>query len=360
MKIGINSRIYQQSSTGIPYYIKCLYNKLSENQDKFSFIFFQTSLNKKIGDTKIIKGPNTGLFGALFDLFFINCLIKKERVDIFHGPSNILPFFKIKGIKYIVTIHDLSFLVFPKNHSLFFNLYYKYGIKRSLKNADVVIAQSENTKKDILNFYKVSEEKIRVIYSGINKLFLEETKEERIIKEKYFFSLTTHPKRKNILSVLEVMSRDKELIKHKYLIAGLIGENQTAELKDAIKKLELTDNVILWGYASEDQLVNFYQNAVFFIYPSFYEGFGFPALEAMACKCPVITSKNSSLIEITPNKNWLINPYDLKDIYNKMVEISNLEEKEREKLINDNYNFSKQFSWDKAAKEYAKLFDCLK
>lgn len=156
------------------------------------------------------------------------------------------------------------------------------------------------------------------------------------------------------------MSKHNELKKYKYVIAGIIDENQLIELNDIIKKLGLINNVVIWGYASEDQLKNFYQNAEFFIFPSFYEGFGFPVLEAMACKCPVITSNNSSLIEIMPNKNWLVDPYNLEDIFDKMSKIIKLEKEERKELINANWEFSKKFSWRKTGEEYANLFKYLK
>jgi glycosyltransferase involved in cell wall biosynthesis len=360
IKVGINSRIYQQTGTGIPYFIKCLYEKLIEDKTYLSFIFFQTNLSKSIGVTKLFKSPNNGLFAALFDLFLVIFLIKKEKIDIFHGPSSILPFFRVKGVKYILTIHDLSFLIFPENHSVFFKIYYKYGIKRSLRNADCIVADSENTKEDIVRFYNVPEEKIRVVYLGVNELFLKEIKNERVIKEDYFFSLTTHPKRKNIISVLEVMSKNNEIKKYKYVIAGLIGANQLVELKDKILKLGLIDNVVVLGYVDEVQLVNLYKNAKFLIYPSFYEGFGFPVLEAMICKCPIITSNNSSLKEITPNSNWLVDPHSLDDISDKIMKMIKLGERERVELINNNYNFSRHFTWSKTVSEYHKLFEYLK
>jgi len=356
MKIGVNSRIYQQSNTGIPYYIRCLYDNLLGNAGNLSFVFFQTSFNKKIGNTKILKLKNIGFLSVLFDLFFVNFLIKREKINIFHGPANILPFFKVRGVKYILTVHDLSFLIFPNNHSFLFNIYYRYAVARSLKNADIVVAVSKSTKKDILKFYKVPEDKIKVIYSGINDLFLNSQIKEKIIGDKYFLSITTHPKRKNTIGVLKAMSKNEELKKYKYVIVGVIPEDQLAELKNMINELGLANNVMIFGYASEDQLIGLYQNAEFFIYPSFYEGFGFPVLEAMACRCPVITSNNSSLTEIVPDKIWLVDPNNIDDISQRMTKIIKLSREDRYKLVDYNYNFSNKFRWKKTASEYIKLF----
>ena len=306
--------------------------------------------------TKSLPVLNSMFGSFLFDCFFVNQLATQEKVNIFHGPSNILPLFKKAGIKNVVTIHDLSFLIFPEQYFWFFRLYYNFIIKRSLINADVVIADSYCTKKDIQRFYKISENKILVIYPGINSTYLNSNKHKHLIKVKYFFSISTHPKRKNINSVLYAINRESRLKEYKFVIAGLIPKSQLIELKKIISSLNLQKNVIILGYVSEDNLVSLYQNAEFFIYPSFYEGFGFPVLEAMVCGCPVITSDNSSLLEITPNKTWLINPYKPSEIANKMKKMLSLSKNERMDIIRKNYLFSQKFTWQKTAEKYKNVF----
>lgn len=359
MKIGVNSRIYQSENTGVPYYIECLYKKLLETDQSNDYVFFQTRRNKTIGRTKTINLPNNNLGTFLFDNFLINKLISKEKIDIFHGPAHILPFSKKEDVKYVLTIHDLSFLIFRENESPLFNMYYKYALPRSLKNADVIITDSQNTKEDIKRFYHVADSKIKVIYLGVNDIFFSAKKTKRIINEQYFFSLTTHPKRKNIYRVLEVFADNKNLSSYKYVIAGLINNEQLLSLKKKIKELELDNRIIIFGYATEERLKNLYQNAAFFIYPSLYEGFGLPVLEAMACNCPIISSNNSSLIEINPSKEWLVNPYSNHDISDKINKILSLSEKKRGLLLNKNYNFVKKFTWKKTAKEYLKVYNNL-
>lgn len=360
MKIGINSRLLQEGKGGIPLYIKNLYTELLRIDKKNNYNFFQTGENTKIGSTKILKTVRGTVGAFLFDNFLVNKLIEKEKVNIFHGPSCVLPILKAKDVKYIVTVHDLAFLKTPQIYGFLYRTYYKLALKISLKKSDVIIADSKSAKKDIIEFFKTESSKIEVIPLGVDNAFWYADHKERIIKDKYFFSLTTHPKRKNIVSVLEVMFKHEEFKKYKYVIAGLIGDDQLTELQGLIKNLGLIDNVVLWGYVSKEQLINFYQNAEFFIFPSFYEGFGFPVLEAMACKCPVITSNNSSLIEITPDKRWLVDPYNLNDICRKMDKMIKLKKKDRDELIEVNYNYSKQFSWSKTAKEHIKLFKYLK
>ena len=217
-----------------------------------------------------------------------------------------------------------------------------------------------NTKKDIERFYKIPPGKIKVVYLGVNDIYFHSKPREKIIKEKYYFSITTHQKRKNITGVLDAIALTPRLREYKYVIAGLIPENQLKELKQQIAKLKLQNCVILLGYVSEHQLVSLYQNAEFFIYPSLYEGFGFPVLEAMASGCPVITSNNSSLTEITPDKKWLINPLNVDDMAKKMKEIISLSEEGIKSLKERNRVFAQQFTWDKTAKEMLDVFNSLK
>jgi hypothetical protein len=350
--------MYQQAkSTGIPYFIKGLFEKLLIIDKNNAYIFFQTNGNKKIGKTMLINLKDKGIYNAIFDFFLTDYLIsRKIDISIFHGTSNMLPFFKRKNIKYIVTIHDLAFLKFKDNFRSSVNFYFKYAIGKSLKNADIIIADSKNTAKDIIDLYSIDINKIHVIYLGVNEIFLCANKKERLIKGSYFLSLTTHPKRKNILSVLEALSRDNDFQSLKYVIAGFINETQLLELKAKIQELNLSDKVILFGYATEMELLSLYQNAEFFIYPSFYEGFGLPVIEAMACKCPVIASNNSSLIEIVPNKEWLIDPYNIQEISDKMRKILDLSQRERDDLIESNYNFAKEVTWDKTARDYLHIY----
>lgn len=357
MKIGINSRIYQNDNTGIPYYIESLYKYCIKNDKKNNYIFFQTQKNKTIGNTVIRSLKNTVINAFLFDNFLVNSLIRKNMISVYHGPASILPFFKVKGVRYLVTIHDLSFLYFKNNQSLMFNYYYKFFIRRSIKNADVVIADSENTKKDILKYYKNSQGKIKVIYLGVNEVFLSSKKRKRIINDEYFFTLSTHPKRKNIYRILDILSENKKLQSYKFVIAGLIPDDQMILLKEKISQLDLDKNVIIFGYVSEENLISLYQYAKFFIYPSYYEGFGLPVLEAMVSKCPVIASNTSSIPEITPTTRWLVDPYNSRNIAEIMISMVELSSRERSSVIEKNYQFARQFTWEKCARQMIEIFE---
>lgn len=359
MNIGVNSRIFQNSNSGIPNFIEHLYKTLLRIDKKDTYIFFQTNLNKIIGQTDVLALAQNTMGAAIYDNFLLTRQIVRRNIAIFHGPANVLPMFLPQKIKCVLTIHDLSSLIFPKNHSKIFNIYYKYSVGRSLKRADIIVSDSENTKQDIKRFYNIPDKKIKTIYLGVNKSFTRSAKTKPLIDKKYFFSLTTHPKRKNIVTILEILHTYKDFKKYCYVIAGLIEPQQRKELDELIIDLGLKEQVIIYGYATDHDLVNLYQNADFFVYPSFYEGFGFPVVEAMMCKCPVITSNNSSLREITPSKKWLINPNDKSNIYKKMKAMMLLTSSERRKLIRRNYEFAKDFTWERCAREYLGVFQSL-
>lgn len=360
MRIGVNSRMYLNPGTGIPNYIKSLYEAILRLDSKNDYIFFQPNDSVKIGRTKICSTIPGNVGNFYFDNYLVHKLAHENDVDIFHGPANLLPFFKNKRTKYIVTIHDLSFLKFPKNDSLFFYWYYRTFIKRTLKSADIVVADSRSTKQDVINFYNIIEKKIKVIYLGVNPIYFDPQKKTPLIREKYFLSVTTHPKRKNIYSVLIGLYQMEKLRKYKYVIAGLMSEGAKKELDEKIAELHLQENVIVFGYATEGELKNLYQNAEFFIFPSFYEGFGLPVLEAMACRCPTICSNTSSLTEIVTDKNFLLNPYDQENINKKMGELITMSSLQKRKLIHNNYECAKRYTWEKTAQKMLGVFENLK
>lgn len=359
MKIGINSRIYQYSNSGVQIYLKSLFNELKNIDKKNEYVFFQTNENKKLGTTKTINLPESLLSTALFDNLLITKLIKQEKIDIFWGPSFILPYFKVNKVRYVVMIHDVAFMAISHLYEKLHVMYYKFAVQRSLRNADVIVTNSISTKNELIKYFKLPANKIKVIYLGIDKVFLTPKKRKRIIKEKYIFSLTTQPTRKNITSILKVIAGDKFFKNYKYVIAGLIDNTQEKELIAEINKLKLNKQVLLLGYVSDDELISLYQNAEMFVYPSFYEGFGFPVLEAMACSCPVIASNTSSLVELVPQEEWRINPYDISDISAKMIALLRLSEKKKKVLLDKNYTFAQQFTWEKTAQGYLRLFNTL-
>lgn len=359
MRIGVNSRLFQYAETGIPHYIKSLYSQLQKSS-RHTVTFYQTDDTKKLGTTRVYPVRNSLIRNILFDLYHVTKLVKKN-IDIYHAPSHVLPLFKNKSTAYVVSIMDLSFLKVPHFSGRLFNMYYSYIVGKSIKSADAVIAISANTKKDIIEQYGIAEDKISVIYLGVDDIYFQNNKQKRIVDEPYFFSITTHPKRKNIYGILQAMAVSKGVSHLKFVLAGHIDAEPLQELQDYIRKNNLQDRVEFRGFVTQTELVSLYQHAEFFIYPSFYEGFGFPPVEAMACGCPVIVSNTSSLPEVVPNSDWLINPYSIDEIAQTMDKMTTLKPIERKKLIAQNLTFVQKFRWDTTAQMTLSLFkSCLR
>lgn len=361
MRIGINSRIYQNKNSGVPYYVYLLFSKILELDKKNDYLFFQTQLNKTIGKTEQFKLPDT-LWGAvLFDTFLIHSLIRRNKVDVVHGASVLLPVGKKRGVKYTMTVYDLAFLHFPKLYSALYKVYHTYSIGRSLKKADHIVCISESTKRDVVHFFGTSEKKISVIYPGINDIFWTEPENEQpIVQEPYFFSVTTHPSRKNIFSVLRAMAGSDQLRNYTYVIAGLMSEGHQKELRSLAEALHISERVKLLGFVSEEQLKNLYRHAAFFIYPSFYEGFGLPVIESMAQHCPVLSADNSSLPEVNPHREWMFDAKNVPEITQVMERLVALSSEKRQQLIETNLEFASQFTWESSAQKMIEVFESLK
>jgi glycosyltransferase involved in cell wall biosynthesis len=234
-------------------------------------------------------------------------------------------------------------------------------VLNSIKKADTIICISENTKNDLIAYYPSTDsKKIEVIPLWVSDDFFISSSEERIIPERYFFSLTTHPKRKNILRILDIISDHREdLGKHRYVIAGIFWNDSRAELQMRIETLGITDMVLLYWYATSEEVRNLYRNAEFCIYPSYYEGFWLPILEAMASWCPVISSDNSSLPEVNPNKECQFQATNNQDIYKSMRYILDMDSLKRTDLIRKNTQFARSMTWKNTAQKTVDIFNSL-
>jgi glycosyltransferase involved in cell wall biosynthesis len=357
MKIAVNSRIYMSQKGGIPYYIKLLYGELARTNPKEQILFLQPSSEVELGETRTLPALSIGRIKYLFDLVWVHVVLSREKsVDVMHGPANILPILKKKGVRYVVTIHDLAFILYPEHNSWAFNFYYRWAVRWSISRADVVIATSKNTKNDLTRFYKINPNKIKVVYLGINRAYLNPPKMEKLIEGKYIFSVSTHPRRKNTTSVIKALRGAEWFKSYSYVIAGVMADDQRKQLEKLVCELGFEKQVIFFGYATEEQLSSLYAHADFFIYPSFYEGFGMPVLEAMACRCPVITSNTSSLVELLPEQKWLVEPSSVTSIASRMEQLARLPANERTRLAEQNYNFAKQFTWERTAQSTREAF----
>lgn len=281
--------------------------------------------------------------------------INKEKLDIFFSPN---PYFTAvsKKSKFILTLHDLSFEYFPEFCSTKQKLWV-IDTKKQCQRADLILAVSENTRRDAICKYGIAPEKIKVLYPGIS--CHPENNHRSLAKynlpNKLILFLATIEPRKNIIGIIEAFEKSYSRLPLPYslVIAGPNGWHYDKVYKRA-QTSPLRDKIKFLGYVDADDKPALYQKADLFLFPSFYEGFGFPVLEALACGTPVITSNRSSLPEITENAGYLINPNNTLSISEAIVQILN------NKALGDHFKSkglkqALKFNWQQTATNWLNI-----
>jgi glycosyltransferase involved in cell wall biosynthesis len=250
---------------------------------------------------------------------------------------------------------DLSYLHFPetfrKNDLYQLTKWTEYSVKKAKK----VITISNSSKNDIIKYYKVKEDKVKVVYLGLKNLSMNEPSEKELsefgVNKKFILFVGTLQPRKNISRLIEAFSKLSDNLKdeHQLVVIGKKGWLYE-DILSSPEKFHVSDKVLFLDYVSDDDLPNFYKKAELFVLPSLYEGFGLPVLEAMRYGCPVVTSNVSSLPEAGGDAALYFKPEDVDDIKNTIEKV--LTDKSlKEKMIEKGRDHYKKFTWEKAAKE---------
>jgi len=374
MNIGIDiSPLASPIRTGVGEYtyelLKALFDIDTQNQ---YFLFYnafrdvsQYIPNWKNKNIQYIKTnwPNKIIHASiqLFKFPQEDILIERKsgiKLDCLFSPN--IGFQAISSCtKHIITVHDLSFEIFPECFSPKMRFWHKFlAPKKQCERADCILVPSENTKRDIQDIYNIPAEKIQVLSLGLSPAFFQPVhdvkknlvKEKYHLPEKYILFLGTIEPRKNIEGILQAFElfQKKNGNEYKLVIAGGRGWWKNNKLLDMIEK---SKDVQYIGYVESADKPALYAQAGVFVYPSLYEGFGFPVLESMACGIPVITSSRSSLPEIADDAAYFVNPYNTFEIAQGM---------ERILTKTDVHNFyvqkglkqSHKFQWQKTAQQF--------
>ena len=337
MKIGIDIRPLQaRHYGGISEYINNLLPELFKAGAKHQFALFTSSFREPFFNySELLKHKNVEVKSYKIPnkiLFFSSRFFHLPKVDRLLGGIDVLfcpHFFPIsvsKKCKKITTFHDISFDIFPEFFNLKQRLWHKLvSPKRQAKNSDIIISVSHSTKQDLIKYYKLSADKIRIVYSGVNKKLLDQKIQTSIsLPKKYILTLSLMGPRKNTLGLIrafDVLKKNKEFTELYLLVAGGFDKFYKSKIKREIKKSPHQNKIVLLGPVKEEQKSVLYKNAQLFVYPSLYEGFGFPPLEAMYCGVPTVVSHNTSLPEVTGGATLLVDPYRPRLIAEAMEEI---------------------------------------
>lgn len=367
MNVGILSWILDRQRTGIDNY---LYNIVEEmikagKARDISLIHYKKTEDPIYDETNEVIIKKMSL---LTNLLGIPYSINKAKIDILHVPAHYhnqtAPFFLNKNLKKILTIHDLTPLLFPETHMRMTVMLWNSTLKLIKDRVDAIITDSMNTKNDCIKHLNIPEDKIKVVPLAADTQYkplsnIEKVKKELKIKFNlkmpFILCVGTLEKRKNLPTLFEAFSKLKNNgVKHKLVIVGMKGWKY-GEIFETLSKLNLNDDVIFTGYIPDEDLVKFYNAADLFVYPSLYEGFGLPPLEAMACGTPVITSNTSSLPEVVGNAGLMVDPYDFDALADKMYQILT-DDGLRNMLSKKSLHRAKMFSWEKTARETWKVY----
>ncbi len=275
----------------------------------------------------------------------------KDKLDVLFVPAHTLPVIRRPGLKTVVTVHDLGSEYLPQMHQIKQRLYLSFMQKYQLKTATKIIAVSKATKEDLIKKIGLDPQKISVIYEGYDNILFK-PKAHTLNPNPYFLFVGTVQPRKNLERVIRAFSRQSSDIR--LIIAGSKGW-LSDEIYALPKKLGIEDRVKFLGYVLDEKLPELYSGAIALVFPSLFEGFGLPILEAQVCGCPVITSNVSSMPEIAGKGAILVNPYDVDDIVKAMKRIKNKEL--RIKLIKAGFENVKRFSWEKCARETLRVLE---
>lgn len=358
MKIGITTDILRNIKTGVEEYTVELINHLAANfpEDEF-FIIREKDRHQEFKDFKSFETKKRiKFFGSRF---FYSLLANPDTFkgfDLIHCPTHEAPFFRKLKTKTVATIHDLTPLVLPEEQKFNRVFYFKYFLKPLLRNFDGIIADSFSTKNDLMKFFGIPEEKISVVYLGVSERFKPQTADPVFLNRwglepGYIFFMGTIEPRKNIVRLLGAFEKIRQKFKIKLVIAGGLGW----QYQKIYQKILASKDVVFLGYVPDEYLPALYNGARIFVYPSLYEGFGLPVLEAMASGLPVITSNTSSLKEIAIDAAILINPLDTEALEREMSRLISSENLQKE-LAEKTLKQAQKFSWDKTAAETYQVY----
>lgn len=367
MNIGFEAKRVFHNKTGLGNYSRDLIRLLSQYFPENNYYLYNPKESKEslfsANNTNVFeKKPSSSFYTKFYNLWRQKGICKdlvKDKITIFHGLSGEIPRgLAAKNIRSVVTIHDLIFMRYPNLYSFIDRKIHFYKFKKAAQEADLVIAISEQTKNDIIEFLKIDASKIKVIYQGCHSVFKEVFSEEECkeviskhnLPDNFILNVGTIEARKNILLAVEAI-KDIET----YLVIVGKETSYTNEIKNYIRINNLEHKVLFLKGLSLRELAILYRLAKIFVYPSLYEGFGIPIIEALYSKTPVITTRGGVFPEAGGPDSIYIDPTNCEEL---SIEIKKL-------LINDSlckemsekgFEFVQKFNDENISKQLINLY----
>ncbi|NTW27270.1 MAG: glycosyltransferase family 4 protein [Candidatus Moranbacteria bacterium] len=381
MKIGIDIRLIGKKRTGDEVVVFNLVREMAQLSANHEFKLFTDVADKQVlgeianslgildppagGENfEIISLPVKNKF--IWNFWTLPNYLRKNPIDIYH-TQYITPFFVSRNIKIVTIVHDISFNFFPQFIKFADLFFLKTLIPLSLKRADKIVGVSQFTRDEIIKYYKVSPEKVDWIYNSIGEEFLtDDISQEQLLNvkakyqlpAKFILYLGTLQPRKNVSHLVEAFARIKDRLEGtKLVICGnLSAHNADAQIRKMVAKHHLENDVIFPGFIAEQDKAAIFKLAHVFAFPSLYEGFGIPPLEAMSQNVPVLCSDIPSLKEIAGAGALFFDPASLDDFSKKLYDIS-MDNDLRNELIRLGKERISFFSWKKSAIKMLAIYE---
>ncbi len=365
LKIAFDARTLFTSRTGIARYLDGYLKALSRHyqDNEYYLLVPKKNFYSSYNNLKVIAS-SYNLPEEIWEHFVLEVICRRHTVDVLHSPNEGGPV-SSKFFKWIVTIHDLIPLKFPDLYfrNVVHEAYYYLKLKNVRNHADKILTVSKATADDIIKFLGIPASKIEVIHTPPDEIFnqvssqkLNEVLDKYHIRQPYLLAIGSMEPRKNLRNILLAY---KKLLSERVDIPSLIlfgYEWRNTSSLSLIREVGLVKNVIYVGGVLEQDLPALYSGALAFIYPSFYEGYGLPVIEAMACGCPVITSNVSSLPEVAQDAAILVNPLNYEEIKNAILALL-IDASLTKSLVNKGFERVRQLSWQKAADKLMEVYN---
>lgn len=368
MKFSIDARgINLYKGSGIGTYTENLLRELLNIDTKNNYSIFWTGENYenyKKDNSKIIFTSKK--HGTFYENYYYPNYIKENNIDMHHIPQNGIGLNELYTSPIVVTIHDLIPYILPETVGRGYLERFLRDMPLIVRNSKVILTVSEYSKRDIIKFFPfVNEEKIFVTplaanksYKPLNKInCIEYIKNKYSIDSPFILYIGGFSTRKNVKELIIAFNKIQKSLKkdYKLVLCGSI-RDEGIKLQNLCKELLIDDKIIFTGFVPDDELPLFYNAAEVFVYPSLYEGFGLPPLEAMSCATPVITSNLTSIPEVTNDCAILINPFDNDELASSILNLLNSKSLLQE-YAEKGYNNSLNFTWQNTAINTLKAYE---
>lgn len=363
MRIAINAQLVSSEmsfrNAGVSRYVRQLVSGLARIDSSNDYHVFTSREfepfvrrpNFHFVATKV--GSRRPAHRILWEQVVLPRLLRRYDIGVLHSPVNVMPFFC--PCASVVTVHDLSFLLHPGMHASQRNFYLKSGTAFSVRRCDAVITFSQSVRGEVVKQYGAEAKKITAIplapTAATGAAFVP-------TRGPYFLCVGTLEPRKNLQLALEAFARTRDRIPHELIVVGARGW-RFESLVESVRRLGIDDRTLFTGYVDDASLASLYAHARALIYPSLYEGFGLPPIEAMAHGCPVIVSSAPSLVELTGDAAVQVDPHDVEGMVAALLRVAE-DHRWRENLARRSLQRAARFSWERTARETLAVYQSVR